>query len=897
MHIRTRTYKPLALAALAIGVLGSEAAWAQTQVLYVTDSSGYDPPAASDFHAQMRSAGATSSVSVTSLPTSLSAYRVVLVGPRQSGSWSSAEISRLSSYASTAGVTLVIIAEHSGYIGSYTPTNGLLSGMGISSRFFAGVDGGCSETGTVLTSTGYMAGVSAVTLGASGRISLGSGGTALFATGGGTQIAAHSNVVLVGDSNVFGGCGSSAYGTSTKRFWRNLYTGACTPVTWFLDSDGDGYGGSTSTSACTAPGSSWIRTGGDCNDSNSSINPGRTEIVADGVDQNCDARETCYQDADQDAWRTNVTVSSTSISCARSSGLALASVSSVDCDDFDAATFPGAAEIVADGKDQSCNGEEICYRDADSDRWRTDATTVTRSISCPTSEGFALASIPRLDCDDADPVTFPGAAEIIADGKDQSCDDLELCYQDLDADGWRTDLTTATTDISCTGEGLALRTIPGIDCDDLESTTYPGATEVPYDGVDQDCSGLDLCDVDGDGFDAGIGECFGIDCSDEDDLINPFADEVWYDGVDQNCDDWSDFDSDYDGYDSADHERPDGTFGDDCDDDDAQISPEAEEEYYDGVDADCDGWSDYDADRDGHDTAFVRQPDGSIGEDCNDDDPDIYPGAPSLPDGKDNDCDGITDTTDSDNDGLPDELEELLGTDPHDADSDGDGLWDGLEVGEDPENPVDTDGDGVIDALDDDDDGDGIQTATELGDGEAPRDTDGDGTPDYLDEDSDGDGFSDLVEGEVDTDGDGVPDYLDLDSDGDTVLDADELDTDTDEDGADDRVDADDDGDGWSTAVEETWDPRDLDGDGTPNYLDPDSDGDGRNDVDEGSGDDDCDGVANVVDANDADGPCGGDLGVSTFQSGACTGANATSAPAFGLLGLLALVGLRRRRG
>ena len=37
------------------------------------------------------------------------------------------------------------------------------------------------------------------------------------------------------------------------------------------------------------------------------------------------------------------------------------------------------------------------------------------------------------------------------------------------------------------------------DCDDSDATVYPGAEEVPYDGIDQDCDEEDLIDVDGDG--------------------------------------------------------------------------------------------------------------------------------------------------------------------------------------------------------------------------------------------------------------------------------------------------------------------------------------------------------------------------------------------------------------
>ncbi|MGB6150733.1 MAG: Calx-beta domain-containing protein, partial [Pricia sp.] len=56
--------------------------------------------------------------------------------------------------------------------------------------------------------------------------------------------------------------------------------------------------------------------------------------------------------------------------------------------------------------------------------------------------------------------------------------------------------------------------------------------------------------------------------------------------------------------------------------------------------------------------------------------------------------------TDDDNDGLLGGLESQLGTDPNNPDTDGDGINDGVEVGDDTENPLDVDEDGIIDALD-----------------------------------------------------------------------------------------------------------------------------------------------------------------------------------------------------
>ena len=175
------------------------------------------------------------------------------------------------------------------------------------------------------------------------------------------------------------------------------------------------------------------------------------------------------------------------------------------------------------------------------------------------------------------------------------------------------------------------------DCDDDDSTVFPHATEIWYDGVDQDCDHRSDYDADRDGHEAsGFG---GDDCDDADRAIHPDAIETWYDGVDQDCDGGSDFDQDHDGHDTDAH------GGDDCDDTDRAIHPDAAETWYDGVDQDCDGESDFDQDRDGHDT------DAHGGDDCDDTDSIISPSAAEIwYDGVDQDCDGWPDY-DADRDG------------------------------------------------------------------------------------------------------------------------------------------------------------------------------------------------------------------------------------------------------
>ncbi|HRY74596.1 MAG TPA: T9SS type A sorting domain-containing protein, partial [Candidatus Dojkabacteria bacterium] len=59
-------------------------------------------------------------------------------------------------------------------------------------------------------------------------------------------------------------------------------------VTYYLDSDGDGFGNSSATQvSCTGAPIGFVSQGGDCNDLIASINPGATEICYDGIDQNC----------------------------------------------------------------------------------------------------------------------------------------------------------------------------------------------------------------------------------------------------------------------------------------------------------------------------------------------------------------------------------------------------------------------------------------------------------------------------------------------------------------------------------------------------------------------------------------------------------------------------------
>ncbi|HEY6729107.1 MAG TPA: putative metal-binding motif-containing protein, partial [Polyangiaceae bacterium] len=222
---------------------------------------------------------------------------------------------------------------------------------------------------------------------------------------------------------------------------------------------------------------------------------------------------------------------------------------------------------------------------------------------------------------------------------------------DLDGDGW----------------------VRPLDCDDRDARVFPGADEVPYDGVDQDCSGADVTDVDADGFEgaarasgnAGAAGAAGAsagdgaeDCDDTRPDVHPASVDICDDGVDQDC---SGSDQACDALDAD----ADGTtaFDGDCNDRDAAVNPEQDETYYNGVDDDCDPTTN-DSDQDGD--GFSK----AGGGDCADENPEIFPGADEVAyDGVDQDCSG-GDWVDRDGDGVAGVLDPSLGTaDCDDADA------------------------------------------------------------------------------------------------------------------------------------------------------------------------------------------------------------------------------------
>jgi len=462
------------------------------------------------------------------------------------------------------------------------------------------------------------------------------------------------------------------------------------PETWFSDVDADGFGSGEEQSGCPSekPSTNTADNADDCDDSNPSAYPGAEERYYDGVDQDCAGEDADGNgsiddfDQDSDGYERDVDCDDLDASLKPDDSIDEVPYDGID-NDCDLGTGDGdkdgdgywsalySSKAAGSSLSPPDGQDGDCYDDVDDPEQEVEPLNDLSAIA-PEDVHPGAADDPPYDgidssCDgddseyDADGDGFASAAYQDRDGAvghdcqdcltecdrepdwtdSQSSDDIhpdaeEVYYDGVDQDCKGTDSVTAgiEDDFDQDSDGHVIEGMTdslgnvGDDCLDTDDRLAPGNTDLPANGIDEDCGGNNDYDIDGDGYvpDASFGLATlgvpgsettpGGDCVDDTSLdgigggsqravlYNPSRGDSWGDGYDFDCAGNDDYDIDGDGYrgdayavstNLATYQQNvvivphSATTADDCDDSDAAINPGATEIAANEIDDNCDG--------------------------------------------------------------------------------------------------------------------------------------------------------------------------------------------------------------------------------------------------------------------------------------------------------------------
>lgn len=237
-----------------------------------------------------------------------------------------------------------------------------------------------------------------------------------------------------------------------------LYLTIQTPIAYYQDLDNDGYGNAAVTQLSCTPISGYVPNNTDCNDNNNAINPVALDIPANGIDEDCNGTDAppcitynfltataCGSYAlNNQAYTSSGTYVQTlpnanSVGCDSIINLQL----TINSSSASILNFTECSPFVLNNQTYNISG---IY-----------TQVLQNAVGCDSTITINLTII--------NPFTV---------------------YQDLDNDGYG---NAAISQTVCSA--IAGYVTNSTDCNDNNNAIYPGAIDVPGNGIDEDCNGFD----------------------------------------------------------------------------------------------------------------------------------------------------------------------------------------------------------------------------------------------------------------------------------------------------------------------------------------------------------------------------------------------------------------------
>ena len=249
--------------------------------------------------------------------------------------------------------------------------------------------------------------------------------------------------------------------------------------TYYHDQDVDGYGDPDSPFEAESQPLGYVTDNTDCNDYDSSINPGATEIRGDGIDQDCDGSDLpVIQNTALVLTDILPDATITAESAVRVYGTASSNQITLESGaEAELINFPGSNAIIIQSDSSlftvSRSGATVTFEGSDGTVLKIPATTSVQSIAFTDQTLMLSIYNNKVMLDDQEINLIPVAIST-------------TYYSDNDGDGYG----DPNSPYEAIYQPLGY-VVNNTDCDDTDPSIHPDATEIVGDGSDQDCNGSD----------------------------------------------------------------------------------------------------------------------------------------------------------------------------------------------------------------------------------------------------------------------------------------------------------------------------------------------------------------------------------------------------------------------